>query len=169
MSSNQPDVHSSKEVEVALLDPTVGSPIKTWRFSGETPISIGRGDDCMVEILDPHVSRLHACLTLCDGQWELISVGRNGVLVDGKPVSEEPLRGEVTFRLGPLGPSMRFRPMADAKQEFMQTLCFDPESMPFFVVDQSKVQEEVVDIVNDDFFQKLQQKAQDLRRQRKDG
>ena len=151
-----------------LLDPTVGSPIKSWRFSGQSVISIGRMDDCAVEVLDPHVSRLHATLALCDGNWVLTAVGRNGVLVGGQPISEMTMQKETTFRLGPLGPNLRFNLVVEAKNDFLQTLCFDPDSMPFFQLDQSKLQDEVTEIASEDFFQTLQKKAKDLRRQRKE-
>lgn len=158
----------STEVEVQLLDPTVGSPIKSWRFQGLPKITIGRAEDCAVEILDPHVSRLHVLLVVRDGQWMLNPLGRNGVLVDGQLISEMSIKREVTFRLGPLGPSLRFNLTAEKKNDFMQTLCFDPETMPFFQLDQSKLQAEVSEIANDDFFQTLQKKAKNLRRQRKE-
>lgn len=151
-----------------LLDPTVGSPIKSWRFKGLPKITIGRAEDCAVEILDPHVSRLHVLLTASDGQWMLNPLGRNVVLVDGQLISEMPISREVTFRLGPLGPSLRFNLTAEKKNDFMQTLCFDPDTMPFFQLDQSKLQAEVSEIANDDFFQTLQKKAKDLRRHRKE-
>ncbi len=151
-----------------LLDPTVGSPIKSWRFKGLPKITIGRADECAVEILDPHVSRLHVLLAVRDGQWILNPLGRNGVLVDGHLISEMPVKREITFRLGPLGPNLRFNLAAEAKKEFMQTLCFDPDTMPFFQLDQSKLQSEVSEIASEDFFQTLQKKAKDLRRQRRE-
>lgn len=168
MSQIQTSSDPSTEVEVQLLDPTVGSPIKSWRFQDRPKITIGRAEDCAVEILDSHVSRLHVLLAIRDGQWMLNPLGRNGVLVDGQLISEMPIRREVTFRLGPLGPSLRFNLTAEKKNDFMQTLCFDPETMPFFQLDQSKLQAEVSEIANDDFFQTLQKKAKDLRRQRKE-
>lgn len=168
MSLVEPKTESTEGVEVHLLDPTAGSSMKTWRFNGETRITIGRGDDCIVEILDPHVSRLHAALSLHEGRWILISLGRNGVLVGSKAISEEPISDGVTFRLGPMGPSLRFCLAAEKKAEYMQTLCFDADAMPFFVLDKSKLQDEVSEIASEDFFLKLQQKAQALRRQRKE-
>jgi hypothetical protein len=156
----------STEVEVQLLDATVGSPIKSWRFQGLPKITIGRADDCTVEILDPHVSRLHVLLAVRDGQWMLNPLGRNGVLVDGHLISEIPVKREITFRLGPLGPSLRFNLVVEAKNDFMQTLCFDPDTMPFFQLDQSKLQNEVAEIASEDFFQTLQKRAKELRRQR---
>lgn len=166
MSATRHPLDASAEVEVQLLDPTVGSPIKSWRFKDRSEILIGRGDDCAVEVLDPHVSRLHASLIVRDGQWVLVSRGRNGVLVDGRMISELPIQGEVHFRLGPAGPSLRFHFAVEAKREFLQTLCFDPDTMPFFQLDQSKLQNEVSEIASDDFFQTLQQRAKELRRQR---
>lgn len=150
-----------------LLDSAAGSAIKSWRFQGLFKITIGRADECVVEIHDPHVSRLHVLLVVRDGQWVLTPLGRNGVLVDGRLISEMPVQRETTFRLGPLGPSLRFNLAVEAPKEFLQTLCFDPDAMPFFQLDQSKLQDEVTEIASEDFFQTLQKKAKDLRRQRK--
>ena len=166
MSLKTPNTESSEQVEVQLLEPTLGSPIKNWPFKGESQISIGRGDDCMVQILDSHVSRLHAVLKIHGGEWLLISLGRNGVLVEGRTISEQPVSSGAKFQLGPLGPTMKFCSAAEPKPDYLQTLCFDPDAMPFFVLDESKLRNEVAEIESEDFFQKLQQKAQDLRRQR---
>ena len=166
MSHIRQQLDPSAEVEVQLLDSTVGSPIKSWRFSGGSVISIGRMDDCTVEVLDPHVSRLHATLAICDGQWVLTALGRNGVLVEGRPISELTVQSEITFRLGPMGPSLRFNLATKKKDDFLQTLCFDPDAMPFFQLDQSKLHAEVKEIASEDFFQTLQQRAKELRRQR---
>ena len=76
------------EVVVQLYDPARSSPVKTWRFTGRSSLTIGRSDERDVEISDPYVSRLHAELVWRDGKWLLLAHGRNGVLVSSRPVTE---------------------------------------------------------------------------------
>jgi len=157
---------SSDSVEVQLLHPTAGSPMKSWHFENVAAISIGRSSDCLVEIVDPHVSRLHALLSMQDGQWVLSSRGRNGVQVNGQAITEQTVQDGLTFRLGPVGPILRFCKMTTAEHEHLQTISFDPETMPCYTLDQTRLQDEVADITGDEFFLKLQEQARNLRRQR---
>lgn len=151
-----------------LLDPNLGSPVKSWRFQGESEISIGRSESCAVELLDSHVSRLHASLTLRSGTWVLTSRGRNGVFIDGCPISAVDVHDNLTFRLGPYGPNLRFNLEVESKNDFLQTLSFDPETMPFYQLDEVKLESEVSQITNEDFFQSLQRRAKQLRLRRKE-
>ena len=158
-------VDSASEVVVQLLDPTYRRPIKTWKFTDRISITIGRGDDLDVEISDAYVSRIHAELVLRVDQWILVSRGRNGVLVGTQPITELPVAGEVTFRLGSAGPLLRFNNGTDT-EENSATFCFAADSIPLALVNEAKVQQEVSQITSDDYFQKLQHKAKELRRQR---
>ncbi len=153
------------EVTVQLLDPTYRRPIKTWKFTDKITITIGRGDDLDVEISDAYVSRVHAELVFRENQWLLVSRGRNGVLVGTQPITELPVAGEVTFRLGSAGPVLRFNNGTDT-EENSATFCFTADTMPLALVNEAKLQQEVAQITSDDYFQKLQQKAKELRRHR---
>jgi pSer/pThr/pTyr-binding forkhead associated (FHA) protein len=153
------------EVTIQLLDPAYRRPVKTWKFVDRKSIRIGRGDDVDVEISDAYVSRVHAELLHRDGQWNLISRGRNGVLVGSQTITELPCSGEIVFRLGSAGPSLRFNTAA-VMEAASATLCFTADANPLLHLDETKLQDEVAQIANDDYFQKLQQKVKELRRQK---
>lgn len=56
---------------------------------GETPVLIGRGDDCDVQLPGSQVSRHHVRIQPCDGDHEIEDLSRNGTrvnaaLVDGR-------------------------------------------------------------------------------------
>jgi hypothetical protein len=155
-----------REVIVQLLDPTYRRPVKTWSFRGHTTISIGREAERDVEVSDPYVSRLHAELILKDRAWVLVAKGRNGVIVNARPITELVVDSDVVFRLGAAGPALRFSTAA-SEEEHSSTLCFDTETMPVAIVDKTRLREDVGEITSGDYFQKLQQKVEELRRQRR--
>ena len=159
---------SAPAVAIHLLDSSFERPVKSWRFAAQHFITLGRADDQDIEISDPYVSRCHVDFHFQDGQWVLCSKGRNGVLVNNEPVGQLVLSGDTNFRLGPNGPSLRFE-IADAARpssEGNRTLCFDTLPTMFFGIDQRKVQREVEEITEGDYFRNLQKKAADLRHQR---
>ena len=155
----------SGEVIVQLLDATYRKPVKTWKFADRTDISIGRDADRDVEISDPYVSRLHAELLFKDDRWTLVSRGRNGVVVGTRPITELTINTDVQFRLGPTGPLLRFSTGA-AGEDNSSTLCFDVDTIPVFLLDETKVRDDVGEIATGEYFQNLQQKVSELRRQR---
>lgn len=159
------DPTASGEVIVQLLDPTYRKPVKTWKFADRTLISIGRESDRDVEISDPYVSRLHAELLLTDNRWTLVSRGRNGVLVGTCPITTLIINTDVLFRLGPTGPLLRFS-TGLAVEDNSSTLCFDGDTIPVFLLDESRIRDEVGEIATGEYFQDLQQKVSKLRRQR---
>ena len=56
-------------------------------------VSIGRGPDNAIQIIDTRMSRNHAVLSFADGKWSVRDLGsKNGVQVNGKPISgQQPL------------------------------------------------------------------------------
>ena len=159
------DSSASGEVIVQLLDPTYRKPVKTWKFTDRTEVSIGREAERDVEISDPYVSRLHAELHFRDDRWRLVARGRNGVVVGTRPITELTINSDVLFRLGPAGPLLRFS-TGEAGEDNSSTLCFDVDTIPVFLLDETKVREDVGEIATGDYFQNLQQKVGELRRQR---
>jgi len=139
--------------------------MKSWKFDGQSHITIGRSPDQDIEISDPYVSRQHASLILRDGEWVLVSRGRNGIVVANQLVLEYPVSGDVNFRLGTEGPTLRFRVTAE-RDESMATISFDTLPTPLFELDERKLQDDVGAISDGDYFQKLQLRAKQLRRQR---
>jgi pSer/pThr/pTyr-binding forkhead associated (FHA) protein len=149
-------------IAVHLLDANVGGVVKSWKFTDRTKITIGRSDDRDVEVNDAYVSREHAVIVFEDQRWILKSLGRNGVVINNKPVTEFVLDTTVTFRLGSSGPVLRFSP-DEPESANMRTLTFD-EPLLFCQVDETKVHDDVTKIVESDYFQSLQDKARSMRR-----
>jgi pSer/pThr/pTyr-binding forkhead associated (FHA) protein len=150
-----------------LLDTTVGRSLQVWRVAIQPVISIGRAEDCDVTIADPYVSRRHAELQKRDDRWWVVSRGRNGVLLNGRRIEEEPIADGQVFRLGDTGPMLRFVDSL-AVEENSATLYFETEKTPFFQVDPSKLQQEVRQIAETDYFQSLKQKAGEMRKKEGD-
>jgi predicted component of type VI protein secretion system len=67
----------------------------------EDPISIGRGPDNLIQILDPSVSGRHAQLVLVEERYQLQDLGStNGTRVNGETVTEIFLREGDRIRFG---------------------------------------------------------------------
>ncbi|QDV30047.1 FHA domain protein [Planctopirus ephydatiae] len=150
-------------VKIHLVDPGDGRTLQTWSF--ESPrITIGRDPQQDVSLSDPYVSRTHAELVRAGSVWQLFSRGRNGILVNGKSITEIRLEPGMTFRLGANGPQFRF----DQAQEVtaQATLSFDPESIIVLSFDRESVKDEAENVAATDYFQKLNQKAKELRARR---
>ncbi len=83
---------------VPLLRLVTGSSVAETRMSGARA---GRGS---VELALPDVltvSREHATFTFCDGRWRIKNQGRNGLTVNGAPVTkEQPLSSGDTIGWG---------------------------------------------------------------------
>jgi len=154
-------------VVVRLLDPNQGRPLQEWRFDSATEITIGRSEDRSIVIPDPQVSRLHVTLSLRDGKWWLVSQGKNGVLVDGKLVNEVPTGVELTFRMGANGPFMSFRLATAMAQTSSATVQGDEDGeWDDLLLDRSQLAEDVREITDGDFFQKLAEQANQFRQQK---
>lgn len=157
----------SPEITVQLVDPNDGHQLQAWSFADTEPITIGRGDDQRVVLADPYVSRRHAELRRGDGGWRVIAHGRNGVYVGGSSVNDVPLDPGTVFRLGPAGPALRYQTEA-VTAPGGATLSFDPASMIVLQMDHGRVEAETRDVIDTDYFQRLQETAKALRRQRMD-
>ena len=165
MSEVDSATRDEREVTIQLLDPAMFRPVKSWKFSGQETITIGRSEDQDVELVDPYVSRNHANLQFRDDRWLLISLGRNGVLVANQMVTDYPVGDDVRFRLGTQGPWLRFSTAAE-REEALSTVLIDTLPAPEFRVDERRVQSEVGEIASGEYFQELQQRAKRMRRQR---
>jgi pSer/pThr/pTyr-binding forkhead associated (FHA) protein len=140
--------------------------MRSWGFSGKALITVGRSDESDVQISDPYVSRAHAELRHQDGKWLLVSLGRYGVMVKGETITELAIEGETTFRLGAGGPTLRFDPRA-ANRDNRMTMMFDSTvGQNLFELDHSKLERDVGEIADGDYFQELQKRAKQLRKQR---
>lgn len=158
----EPSSESAPEVVIQLLDPSQGGVLKSWIFRGRPSISIGRAAERDVEVVDAYVSRTHAMLEARDGQWVLVSQGRNGVYVNNQPIGELTISREVTFRLGSSGPLLAFKTSAP-RDENLATLSLDTLPMSLFAVDEARLEAEVDAIASRDDFLRLQEQARTLR------
>ncbi|MEQ1830437.1 MAG: FHA domain-containing protein [Pirellula sp.] len=150
------------EVAIQLLDTSTGMPLSSWKFQHQHEISIGRAPDQDVEINNPYVSRNHANVVLRDGQWILVSTGRNGVIVSDAFVLELPMQGEEVFRLGVDGPTLKFLQVTESFDSGA-TITFDTDAYPRFELDQPSLKREVGAVVEGEFFQNLQRMTSELR------
>ena len=70
---------------------------------------IGRVEECEVCIKDEHVSRIHAEVTIENGQWRVRDLASsNGIFLDGERTDSVFLDRPLTVRLGVHGPSVSF-------------------------------------------------------------
>lgn len=157
------------KVTLDLLDSAQGHPIQTWRFEDRPVLSIGRSDDSDVMLADPRVSRVHAELQFGQAGWRLISKGRNGVLVNGMQIEEQPLKDKTTFQLGSSGPVLRFREDHQSMQNMATLDGIDTSIFEMLQIDEQKKEEEVRAITGGQLFQQLKQRADALRRKHQAG
>jgi hypothetical protein len=151
---------------VSLLDPVKGHAVQTWQFDGQSLIRIGRGETNDVIVADPLVSRAHAeLISDTAGRWRVVSLGRNGTLVDGELVSEPaPIRHGTILQLGSNGPWVEF---CQGRRESGggETLSCGA-SMPMPQLDEDMLRTEVSKIAEGETFRDIQKQAQELRRTR---
>ena len=151
-------------VSVELLDSNHHHSLQSWCFEAQELIKIGRADEQDVTISNPHVSRLHAELSSEIDGWCVKSLGRNGVLLNGDRVDEARLTDGSVIRLGSTGPALRFRIGRVARET--ATMNEESSQISGLFIDESRKEKDVEEIVNNDFFQDLKQRADDLRRKR---
>jgi predicted component of type VI protein secretion system len=156
--TDHPTPSAGHFVVIHLLDSAQGHSLQTWRFSNQSQISIGRGEESDVSLSDPHVSRAHAKLVYETGNWTLFSTGRHGTLINDRPVSEFTMEHDTVFRLGAAGPTLRFGTHAPEtrRSETMDNVDYDMIAM--LEIDEKRKQHEVDQITSDALFQQLQEK-----------
>jgi hypothetical protein len=154
-----------ESVMVHLLDPATGRVLQVWLLASQAVITIGREQGQDVLLADPYVSRQHAELRFQDGQWQLVSLGRNGITIEGRRVTEALAHNGLVFRLGSEGPTLRF---IDTPPDASNSATITSDSMGKFALrfDETKVEQEVDEIAEGEYFRQLQERARNLRRQR---
>jgi pSer/pThr/pTyr-binding forkhead associated (FHA) protein len=148
-----------------LLDVSQGHPLQSWTFQGEGPISIGRATANDVVLADPFVSRTHARLERGADGWHVVALSDQQVLCGGQRHRQLALEDGAVFQLGPHGCRIRFC-LATEGAGNRATMAFDSATMPVFQVDTQRLEKEVNDIASGDYFLRLQQAAEALRRRR---
>lgn len=80
---------------------------RVWSF--DRPFTIGRDPGNDLVVMDGLVSQRHAEVALADGEWHLRDLGStNGTFIDGRQVSDGPIRPPVRVTLGRSGPTLHF-------------------------------------------------------------
>ncbi len=152
-------------VTLHLLDSAKGHPLQTWSFENRDSITLGRASENDVVLADPYVSRSHACLKFEQGEWRLVSLSSRMIELEGQVWNEVPLAPGAVFRLGPTGCFLRFgRPQDQAANN--ATMSFDATLMPVFKLDRDKMQRDVGQIAEGEYFQQLKNARRQLREQR---
>jgi pSer/pThr/pTyr-binding forkhead associated (FHA) protein len=166
--TNDSEPQSPRSLFIQLLDSAQGRPIQAWRFDNLPSITIGRAEDNHIAIADQQVSRLHAKLVWQENGWQLISLGRNGTVIDNHLVSEFQLTDQTIFRLGTDGPMLRVR-LTEAEPTRTETISnFDPSMIAMLAVDEARTQEEVRHITEDALFQGLLEQSQIMKARRRE-
>ncbi len=151
-------------VTVHLIDAVRGSTLQMWCFADKPLISIGRAEERDIVLVDPYVSRHHAELRFQGGQWWLVGLGRHGVWMQGQQVEDALAYDGMLFQLGANGPKLRFcDSMVDSSND--ATLSHSVGTI-MLRVDAAKLQSDVQEIAEGEYFQRLQQQARQLRQQR---
>ena len=129
-----------------LLEPQTNHPLQQWEFSDKPLIRIGRAQNNDI-VLHGYfqVSRQHLELNLIDAaseQWQLISRGTNGTLVNNEFVTETVVNHNDLIRLAENGPVFKFelesqlanRPIfCQSNQIVMVNYCLDWQKMGLFL------------------------------------
>ena len=93
--------------QVPALRLVTGSEVAQTRMSGARA---GRGPVELMLPEEPTVSREHARFTFADGRWWITNQGRNGLTLNGAPVTgEQPLRDGDEIRWGARPDALRSR------------------------------------------------------------
>ena len=169
-TSNAADQVSGAVISLKLLDAVQGHDVQTWNFDSQHVVQIGRLEENDVVVTDPFVSRLHATLKCVDGVWELIALGKHGVLIDDRRVESTTLKHNMVFRLGAKGPELKFieldRAPPKESQSHRSTIDIDAHMIETLRIDQERALEQVNEIASNDGFELLRQKARELREKR---
>ncbi|MGE3315235.1 MAG: FHA domain-containing protein [Planctomycetaceae bacterium] len=156
---------SSGNVVVNLLDTARRQTLQKWKFESVSVVTIGRSPEREIVIPDARISRLHVVLQHRDSAWWLMSMGQNGVQVDGEMVDDFPLSNGTMFRLGRQGPVLEFRESVFGGDSLANTAVeLRMEAADQLQLDQQKLDDDVKDVVEGDFFQTLLDRADQLRR-----
>ena len=140
---------------------------KTWLFRNQAEITIGTrqtgtssSESRSVCLPSPRE------LDFLDRKLAgLLRWGETASVVAADLITEYAITGEVSFRLGMEGPTMRFCTHAE-KVEGGATISCDTLPEPLIQLDERKLQSTVGEIANGDYFQTLQQRAKLIRHHR---
>lgn len=135
-------------------------PLQVWDCSKSDRVTIGRGEENIIRILDPHVSRLHAELVRSDGEWTILSHGRNGTWIQSEKVDCHALSDRTVFQLGSSGPMLRFLCQNQVQSSTTATIDnAECDDFDFLRINPQQLADEVARIAESEAFRRLQQKV----------
>lgn len=82
-------------------------PVQSWTFEQEAVIRIGRSTNNHVILYSAVVSRHHVEIRKVDHGWEIVNLGANGTYLDGRRITQVPVRDGVIVRLARSGPNIQ--------------------------------------------------------------
>ena len=103
-------------ITLTLLSPQNVNLTQKWQFDSQSIIRIGRSQDNDVILYSAVVSRHHATLRNQGFGWELVSLGVNGIYLNGKKITHAPVEDGMVVSLGDSGPKLRIRIKSDHSQ-----------------------------------------------------
>ncbi|MFO0946008.1 MAG: FHA domain-containing protein [Planctomycetota bacterium] len=156
---------SEESVLIQLVDLALGRAVQTWTFQNMASITIGRSPHCQISLADPYVSRDHVELHWFANDWWIVGRGRNGVIIDGKRIIEQVISNGTSFRLGPEGPMFRFFHVIP-EELGENTISFETAIPAALEFNPDRLDREVREFEENDYFKKLLARTQELRSQR---
>jgi serine/threonine protein kinase len=94
-------------ITLTLLHPVQLTPIQHWTFDESEIVRIGRSTENQVVLYSAVVSRYHAEIRRANSAWEIVSLGANGTYLDGKRITQVPVRDGMIIRLARSGPNLQ--------------------------------------------------------------
>jgi pSer/pThr/pTyr-binding forkhead associated (FHA) protein len=144
-----------------LLETEHGSPVQFWSFQAMELIRIGRSLDNELIVANPRVSRAHAYLKWDAQGWSVASISEQGLMVGMHRFTSIELDEATVFRLGVHGPYLRFVPGPSLSDQ--STMLGSAPQTPILVLDRDRLRREVVEIVEGDYFRRLQSSLDRIR------
>lgn len=91
-------------ITLTLLHPLQSIPVRSWTFTQDDVIRIGRSLKNHVVLYSAVVSRYHVEIRHQDHTWVVVNLGINGTYIDGQPITEVPLVDGQLIHLAMSGP-----------------------------------------------------------------
>jgi Protein kinase domain/FHA domain len=102
-----PDLTATHVITLTLLHPVQLTPVQCWTFEDDAIIRIGRSTDNQVILYSAVVSRHHVELRRTNLSWEIVNLGANGTYLDGKRITQIPVKDGIIIRLARSGPNLQ--------------------------------------------------------------
>ncbi len=94
-------------ITLTLLHPVQLTPVQCWTFEDDSIVRIGRSTDNQVILYSAVVSRHHVELRRTNRNWEIVNLGANGTYLEGKRITQVPVKDGIIIRLARSGPNLQ--------------------------------------------------------------